>query len=413
MSEQPSMRSYGRHILICNHGDCAESDTAELLFRQVEQWNRDSGLNRLHNPHRVKCSLVDCLGICQKGPILAVYPDGIWYHGVDNEKLARIYREHLIGGAPVEELIFHRLYSSGQEPIYAPDARGDAPYAVDTDSLVLAGLHGNSDDALSSSAHAEEADQRRQEARRKTQKKGLVIVNTGDGKGKTTAALGVMMRAWGRKMKVGIVQFLKHENARYGEIKAAARMGEIAATLIRRGTPVLALNPHRLDDIWRSILLVGGAVGRQREAHQLVATLQSQLETLRADVAIRPRVYFEEWCDPLISGIGWVDDLIHLVGGQSIFPELADRGLAAQRIVSPEAVIAARPNVIIASWCGKKADLNAICTRPGWETLPAVQNGRVYEIHSDQILQTGPVIVEGARALKLMLDAAQKDGIDG
>lgn len=187
----------------------------------------------------------------------------------------------------------------------------------------------------------------------------------------------------------------------------------IAATLIRRGTPVLALNPHRLDDIWRSILLVGGAVGRQREAHQLVATLQSQLETLRADVAIRPRVYFEEWCDPLISGIGWVDDLIHLVGGQSIFPELADRGLAAQRIVSPEAVIAARPDVIIASWCGKKADLNAICTRPGWETLPAVQNGRVYEIHSDQILQTGPVIVEGARALKLMLDAAQKDGIDG
>lgn len=227
MSEQPSMRSYGRHILICNHGDCAESDTAELLFRQVEQWNRDSGLNRLHNPHRVKCSLVDCLGVCQKGPILAVYPDGIWYHGVDNEKLARIYREHLIGGAPVEELIFHRLYPSGQEPIYAPDARGDAPYAVDTDSLVLAGLHGNSDDALSSSAHAEEADQRRQEARRKTQKKGLVIVNTGDGKGKTTAALGVMMRAWGRKMKVGIVQFLKHENARYGEIKAAARMGEI------------------------------------------------------------------------------------------------------------------------------------------------------------------------------------------
>lgn len=230
MMEQqpPSMRSYGRHLLLCNHGDCAAPAAAEALLRQIEQWNRDVGLNKLRNPHRIKCSLVDCLGVCQKGPILAVYPDGIWYHSVDGAALERIYRQHMIGGAPVEELIFHRLYPPGQEPAYAPDVRGDEPPALDADQLSPAGASDNraAGAALPTTGSAE-ADQRRQQVRRKAQKKGLVIVNTGEGKGKTTAALGVMMRAWGRKMKVGVIQFLKHETARYGEIKAAARMGDI------------------------------------------------------------------------------------------------------------------------------------------------------------------------------------------
>src|SRR5690606_25535396 len=79
----PSMRPYGRQILVCNHGDCASPQEAEGIHNALMQLNRDHGLNKLRNPHRVKCTLVDCLGVCQGGPILAVYPDGIWYHSVD------------------------------------------------------------------------------------------------------------------------------------------------------------------------------------------------------------------------------------------------------------------------------------------------------------------------------------------
>lgn len=223
-----SMRAYGRQVLICSHGDCADSALAERLQQRMAELNRSYGLNKLNNPHRIKCTQTDCLGVCQQGPILVVYPEGIWYSGVDDELLERIYREHLLGGIPVVEKIFHRLYPVGQEPMYPPTVRSNEPLAVYMEEAPIAQVSAPLPQVDSRiSADLIDANARRIKARRSRQKKGLVIVNTGTGKGKTTAALGVMTRAWGRKMKVGVIQFLKNENARFGEIKAAQRMGAI------------------------------------------------------------------------------------------------------------------------------------------------------------------------------------------
>jgi len=239
----PSMRPYGRHVFICNHGDCADPEAAEALHRQFAALNRQHARNKLRNPERIKCTLADCLGVCRGGPILAVYPDGVWYHGVDAEKLKRIYAEHILDGQPVQEWIFHQHYPPGEEPAYAPDLRDDEPFEappVGADEVAAArreaGASAMDDGAQEYAAgsaktvdpfarSAEEAEAVRRAARRARKKKGLVIVNTGEGKGKTTAALGVMTRAWGRKMRVGVMQFLKNEHARFGEIKAGARMG--------------------------------------------------------------------------------------------------------------------------------------------------------------------------------------------
>ncbi|MDM8521479.1 cob(I)yrinic acid a,c-diamide adenosyltransferase [Anaerolineales bacterium HSG6] len=222
------MKPYGRHLFICMHGNCAPSEEGEALQRQIHQLNREHGRNKLRNPERVKCTLADCLGVCQNGPIVAVYPEGIWYEHVDSEVLAQIYESHIINDEPVEAHVAHRLYPAGQEPSYAPQVRGDegeyqpdvAPSSIPATKLAEKQAD-EIDTALVDGAAI------RKQIRKTRKKKGLVIVNTGQGKGKTTAALGIMTRAWGRKMRIGVLQFLKNENARFGEIKAAHRMGAI------------------------------------------------------------------------------------------------------------------------------------------------------------------------------------------
>jgi cob(I)alamin adenosyltransferase len=144
--------------------------------------------------------------------------------------LERIYQEHILGDQPVEEFIFHRLYPVGQEPAYPPEARGDAGNEeARRRGGERIGSEKSQDYFVSSPRQPlrPDAEAVRAAARRAKKKKGLVIINTGNGKGKTTAALGVMTRAWGRKMRIGVLQFLKNENARFGEIKAAEQMGQI------------------------------------------------------------------------------------------------------------------------------------------------------------------------------------------
>jgi iron complex transport system substrate-binding protein len=205
-------------------------------------------------------------------------------------------------------------------------------------------------------------------------------------------------------------------NARFDKIEAlrpdlilafSDLQADIVAQLIRRGFPVVAFNQRSVAEILQMIRMLGGLVGLSAQADVLTATLERGLDDIRASAAsfpTRPRVFFEEWDTPLISGIRWVEELVAIAGGDPIFPELANAGLAKDRIVDPDRVREARPDVIFASWCGKKVRPTTIIERPGWHSVPAVTNGHIYEIKSTYILQPGPAsLTDGVRQLHARL----------
>jgi iron complex transport system substrate-binding protein len=166
---------------------------------------------------------------------------------------------------------------------------------------------------------------------------------------------------------------------------------DIAAELIRAGVAVHAFNQRDIAGILAMIRTLGALVGVEAKAAALADELARGLDAVRsAPRAARPRVYFEEWDEPLISGICWVSELIEIAGGVDVFSVLRGKQAAQDRIVSPEAVIAAKPDVILASWCGKKVRPERIAARPGWDAIPAVAQGRIHEIKSSVILQPGP-----------------------
>jgi iron complex transport system substrate-binding protein len=177
----------------------------------------------------------------------------------------------------------------------------------------------------------------------------------------------------------------------------------IAAELIKRGYPVMVFNQRSVSEILQMIRVLGALIGCTEKANRLISHLELEIDSIRAAAAqlpCRPRVFFEEWDDPLISGIRWVEELVQIAGGDSIFPELRDAKLGKQRIVSGEDVIRRQPDVIIASWCGKAVRRQRIAQREGWQDVPAIRNGHVYEIKSAYILQPGPAaLTEGVRQL--------------
>ena len=178
---------------------------------------------------------------------------------------------------------------------------------------------------------------------------------------------------------------------------------DIAAELIRRNVAVHAFNQRDIAGILAMIRTLGALVGASARAESLAQALEQRVADVHARAAHhqrRPRVYFEEWDEPMISGIRWVAELIEVAGGIELFPELSLRKNAKDRIVSPQDVIAAQPDIIVGSWCGKKFVPAKVAARPGFDTIPAVRNGFLREIKSPLILQPGPAaLTDGLDAL--------------
>ena len=191
---------------------------------------------------------------------------------------------------------------------------------------------------------------------------------------------------------------------------------ELGSELVRRGIAVVTFNQRTIAEILQMIRMLGGLVGCQAEAEALAGGLAAGLEEIRAAAShfsVRPRTFFEEWDQPLISGIRWVEELVEIAGGAPVFPELAHARLAKDRIVDPAEVARRDPEVVFASWCGKKMKKATIVGRPGWDRVSAVVRDRIYEIKSTYILQPGPAsLTEGVRQLHRIITqvAGESDG---
>ena len=181
---------------------------------------------------------------------------------------------------------------------------------------------------------------------------------------------------------------------------------DILRDLVGEGFNVFVTNQRSLSEIGDAILAIGRLLGAEAKAETLRNEFFSTLEMLAGSTPPgpdKPRVYFEEWDDPMISGISWVSELIELLGGEDVFKEKSSGKTAKERIVSSEEVIRANPDIIVASWCGKKVQKEKISSRPGWDSLEAVRKNHIHEIKSPDILAPGLSLLEGARQMAAIL----------
>jgi iron complex transport system substrate-binding protein len=179
----------------------------------------------------------------------------------------------------------------------------------------------------------------------------------------------------------------------FSDVQAA-----LLSELMRRGFPVLGTNQRTLKEIEATLALVGRLVAREAEARKLLTEFREKLAPV--DVKLRPRIYFEEWNDPLISGIAWVSELVERAGGEDIFADLRTKSAAADRAVSSEEVCRRNPDIILASWCGRPVRITDIISRTGWNQIAAVRSNLVFEIPSEDILQPGYRVVHGFERMK-------------
>src|SRR6476659_1226530 len=178
---------------------------------------------------------------------------------------------------------------------------------------------------------------------------------------------------------------------------------DIAQALIKRGVEVWISNHRSVAGILSYVRRLGAMVGAADKADRYARDLEAHVEAVRAAAARlprRPRVYFEEWDEPPISAIRWVSELVGIAGGEDVFAELSRSQAASGRIVQPQAVLAREPDIIIASWCGKKFRPERLRARSGWQAMPAVRDGELHEVKSAEILQPGPAALnDGVRRL--------------
>lgn len=238
----------------------------------------------------------------------------------------------------------------------------------------------------------------------------LYLLGEGD---RVVGVSGYTVRPPDARQKPRISSFL---HARYDKIESLAPdlilafsdlQAEITTELVKRGYPVFTFNQRSVAEILQMVRVLGGIVGVPERAERLAREFGEGLEAVRDSAARfprRPRVYFEEWDHPLISGIRWVEELVEIAGGDPVFPDLRHARLGKDRIIDEARVIAAAPEVFIGSWCGKPVRKDKVLARAGWENVPAIRDGHVYEVKSAYILQPGPAaLTEGVRQLHAVL----------
>ncbi|WP_443112008.1 ABC transporter substrate-binding protein [Aquabacterium sp. OR-4] len=227
-----------------------------------------------------------------------------------------------------------------------------------------------------------------------------------------------------RRDKPRVSAFTSAKIERILELKPDLAIGfsdiqaDIAAALIRAGVEVWISNHRSVDGILDYVRRLGALVDAADDGARYADTLAARLAQARAQaagLARRPRVYFEEWDSPQISAIRWVSELVAVAGGDDVFVQRAAASLARERIVAdPAEVIAAAPDIIIGSWCGKKFRPEQVAARPGWQAVPAVRDGELHEVKSPLILQPGPAaLTDGLARLQAIIGgwAARQGGL--
>ena len=217
-----------------------------------------------------------------------------------------------------------------------------------------------------------------------------------------------------RREKPRVSSFLSAKTEEILKLKPDLVLGfsdlqaDIARDLAKAGLNIVIFNQRSVDEILSMMLTLASMVGAAEKGHALVKSLESGLEGIReaaSRLARRPRVYFEEWDEPMISGIRWVSELVEIAGGEDIFAELSRSHAATGRIIgNAEEVILRKPDVMLASWCGKKFRPERVRARVGWDAVPAVRDGQLFEIKSAEILQPGPAaLTDGVRRIHEIL----------
>ena len=217
-----------------------------------------------------------------------------------------------------------------------------------------------------------------------------------------------------RREKPRVSAFLSAKTNKILELKPDLVIGfsdlqaDIARDLAKAGLNVLIFNQRSVDEILSMILALSSLIGKADKGAVLVRDLEHGLERIRKQARAfprRPRVYFEEWDEPMISGIRWVSELIEIAGGEDVFSEQSRSQAAAGRIIKdPNEVVARQPEVILGSWCGKKFRPERVAARPGWQQISAVKENQLFEIKSADILQPGPAaLTDGVRRIQALL----------